>query len=67
MNKIKTLKSAAKRIKITGSGKLKHGRVGMRHNSLSAPRRRSKQRTTVEMNSTKRRSVMHLMPYGGIF
>lgn len=67
MNKAKTSKSVAKRVKVTSKGRLKVGRVGMRHNALSAPKRRAKQRTTVTLNSTMRRTVSRLLPYGGIF
>jgi ribosomal protein L35 len=66
VSKTKTCKALAKRIVITNSGLMKMGRVGMQHNALSAPKRRKRKPSTLPLNSTKFRSVRHLLPNGGL-
>lgn len=65
MPKMKTKKAAAKRFKITASGKLKHGVAGKRHRLMShnAKYIRQNRRTSVGSKSDVAR-VMKYLPYG---
>lgn len=65
MPKIKTYKSAAKRFKITGSGKIMRTRSGKSH----LRRKKSKRvkrlyYSTIETSSAGRKRVRRLIPYG---
>ena len=64
MPKLKTNKSAAKRLKRTGSGKLMRNRMGRRHILTSKPAKRKRhmrKQTTVAPGMVKRMNV--LVPY----
>ena len=63
-NKLKTRKAAAKRIKITGSGKFKRNSAGMRHllEHESSEKKRGKGGTTT-VSDTDARKVKLMLPY----
>lgn len=63
MPKIKTSKTFAKRIKVTNSGRIKIGRVGKRHNLISAPKARKHSALLSALHSTNIPHVRQLMPY----
>jgi large subunit ribosomal protein L35 len=65
MPKMKTKKAAAKRFKITATGKLKHGVAGKRHRLIShnAKYIRQNRRTSVGSQSDVAR-VKKYLPYG---
>ena len=61
MPKMKTKKSAAKRFKKTGSGKIKHNKCGNRHlSSKKSPnrKRRLRKATTISAAMAKRTKTM---------
>ena len=61
MPKMKTKKSAAKRFKVTGSGKLTYNKSGNRHNSTkksSKRKRRLRKDTTLSKAMTGRTKKM---------
>ena len=61
MPKMKTKKSAAKRFKITGSGKLTYNKSGNRHNSTkktSKRKRRLRKDTTISNAMSRRTKTM---------
>ena len=61
MPKMKTKKSAAKRFKVTGSGKLTYNKSGNRHNSTkktSKRKRRLRKDTCLSKAMTKRTKKM---------
>ena len=64
MPKIKTNKGAAKRFKITGTGKVKRMKAGMRH-ILTSKARKSKRalRQAGLISETHVRSIKRLIPY----
>jgi large subunit ribosomal protein L35 len=64
MPKMKTRKSAAKRFKLTGSGKLKRSKAFCRHlmTSKSAKRKRNLKRSTTASDSDMKR-IRAMMPY----
>lgn len=64
MPKLKTRKAAAKRIKVTGSGKLLRGQVMMSHlkTKKSAQRKRRKS-GYVELSKADRKKIKRLLPY----
>lgn len=66
MPKMKTKKSAAKRFKITASGKIKHGVAGKRHRLMSHNSKyiRQNRGTSVAADVDKPR-IMKWLPYGG--
>ena len=65
MPKIKTRKSAAKRYKVTSSGKVKYKKQGLRHIlTKKSSKRKRKLRTLGTLNSTENRRVKKLLPYG---
>ncbi len=65
MPKMKTRKCAAKRVKMTGTGKFMHFRAGSRHlkTGKSANRRR-RLRKGNEVRSTEMRRIRSALPYG---
>lgn len=65
MPKLKTNRSAAKRIKTTGTGKLKRRQAGKRHllTSKSASRKRNL-RGSVAVPKESERTIHRLLPYG---
>jgi large subunit ribosomal protein L35 len=67
-NKLKTRKAAAKRIKITGTGKFKRNSAGMRHllEHKSSETKRLKGGTTTVTGSDERK-VKLMLPYSGKF
>ena len=63
MPKMKTKKSAAKRFKVTGSGKLTYNKSGNRHNSTkktSKRKRRLRKDTTISNAMSRRTKTMIL-------
>ncbi len=64
MPKMKTNRGAAKRFKITGRGKVKRRRAGLRH-ILTTKRRKRKRRlrTAAGLVGPDARRVRRLMPY----
>lgn len=65
MPKIKTRKSAAKRYHLTGSGKVKFKRQGLRHLlTKKRSRRRSRLRQPAILSKVEERRVKLLLPYG---
>ncbi len=66
MPKMKTKKAAAKRFKITASGKIKHGVVGKRHRLMSHNSKyiRSNRGTDVLSPSDTPRIHKKFLPYG---
>ena len=65
MPKMKTRKSASKRIKVTGTGKYMHARAGRRHiQQKKNAKRRRRLRKDAELKSTERRRLKAALPYG---
>ena len=66
MPKLKTNKSAAKRFKFTGTGKVKRGKAFGAHilTKKSAKRKRRLRQTTVA-DCTNMKAIKRMMPYGG--
>lgn len=65
MPKMKTKKSAAKRFKITASGKLKHGVAGKRHRLISHSGKYIRQnRGTKVLSKADEGRVKKYLPYG---
>jgi len=65
MPKIKTRKSAAKRYRITASGKVKYKKQGLRHIlTKKSSKRKRKLRTLDILNNTETKRVKKLLPYG---
>lgn len=64
MPKMKTNRGAAKRFKITASGKVKRRRAGLRHILTSkGPKRKRQLRRPGEVASPDERRLRQLMPY----
>lgn len=65
MPKIKTNKGAAKRFKITGTGKVKRRKAGLRHmlTSKSKANKKSLGKSTL-IAKTHEASIKKLIPYG---
>ena len=64
MPKMKTSRGAAKRFKVTGTGKVKRRRAFLRHININKTRkqkRRLRQSTTVD--KTNERAIKRLLPY----
>jgi large subunit ribosomal protein L35 len=64
MPKMKTHRAAAKRMRVTGSGKVRRARAGLQHlmRGKSARRRRALRKSTIlDMSDLGR--VQHLLPY----
>jgi large subunit ribosomal protein L35 len=66
MSKLKTNKSAAKRLRLTSSGKVKRRRAFGNHilTKKSAKRMRHLKKTTL-INIADRKAIQDLLPYGG--
>ena len=65
MPKMKTRKSAAKRLKKTGTGKLRHNRAGGRHiQQKKNAKRRRRLRKDAAVKSTEMRRLKACLPYG---
>ena len=65
MPKMKTRKAAAKRFKITGTGKYRHFRAGRRHiQQKKNAKRRRRLRTDAEVKHTELRRLKAALPYG---
>lgn len=64
MPKIKTNKGAAKRFKLTGTGKVKRMKAGMRH-ILTSKAKKSKRalRKATLISPTHEKSIKKLIPY----
>ncbi len=61
--KAKTKRTAAKRFKITGSGKVLHQRVGGQHYMLKKSKRRKRDlRRIVEFHPSYKRAIKGLLP-----
>jgi large subunit ribosomal protein L35 len=64
MPKMKTNRGAAKRFKVTGSGKVKRRRAGLRHILTSKARKRKRQlRQGGQVELVDAERVRRLMPY----
>ncbi len=64
MPKLKTKSAAAKRLKFTASGKLKHGQAYKRHRLMTKSKRTRKElKGTLSESETQR--VKRWMPYAG--
>lgn len=62
---MKTLRSLAKRVKITGTGKVMHRRAGMSHNLTSKSRKRKRfLKRQVPVSKTLERKMQRLLPTG---
>ncbi len=65
MPKIKTRKSAAKRYSITGSGKVKYKKQGLRHILTKKSRKRKRRLGQAAiLSSAETRRARQLVPYG---
>lgn len=65
MPKIKTHRGAAKRFKITGTGKVKRWKANKSHLMTGKPSRRTRRlRTSTFVDKTQERTVKRLLPYG---
>jgi large subunit ribosomal protein L35 len=65
MPKQKTRKSAAKRFKQTGSGKLRRNRAGARHiMSKKTSKRKRRLRRDAEVSPSEKRRIRAALPYG---
>jgi len=62
---MKTKKSAAKRFKITSTGKIKHGVAGKRHRLISHNSKYIRQnRGTDQVSDVDKPRIMKWLPYG---
>jgi large subunit ribosomal protein L35 len=65
MPKMKTRKSAAKRYRITATGKVKYKKQGLRHIlTKKSSKRKRKLRKLDTLKNTEQRRVKKLLPYG---
>jgi len=65
MPKIKTNRGAAKRFKLTKTGKAKHKKTSLRHYlSHKSPRRKRHLRAAGTLNEAESAKIRRLMPYG---
>jgi large subunit ribosomal protein L35 len=65
MPKMKTRKSAAKRYKLTASGKVKYKKQGLRHIlTKKNSKRKRKLRKTDTLSGVEQKRVRKLLPYG---
>ena len=63
--KLKTNRSAAKRMKVTSSGKVKRGQAGKRHLLTSkGPSRKGSLKKSVLVAPENMKSVRRMLPYG---
>lgn len=66
MPKMKTSRSAAKRFKVTGTGKLKRNKAYKRHIlTKKSTKRKRRLRTTTYVSTTQEITVRNLIPYKG--
>ncbi|MCI7644317.1 MAG: 50S ribosomal protein L35 [Lentisphaeria bacterium] len=65
MPKLKTRKCAAKRLKMTGTGKYRHNKAGARHlMSTKNAKRRRRLSQDGSVSSAERRRIKAALPYG---
>ena len=65
MPKLKSKRSAVKRFRSTGTGKIKAGRAGKRHNlHHKSPKRRGQLRGNVILNRRDEKHLKKALPYG---
>ena len=65
MPKMKTRKCAAKRVKMTGTGKYRHFRAGSRHlKTGKSAKRRRRLRKSAAVRSTEMARIRSALPYG---
>ncbi len=65
MPKIKTSRGAAKRIKVTASGKFTYKRAGLRHLLVHKGRKRRRRLSTSDsVEKANLKAVRRLLPYG---
>ena len=66
MPKMKTNRAAAKRFKRTGTGKIKRSHAFARHHlGLKSRKRKRRLGASAITESTERRHIQKLLPYGG--
>jgi len=64
MPKLKTKKAAAKRFKVTGTGKFKHPKAGKQHIlTKKSPKRKMGLRKMAMVDKTNEKAVRQMMPY----
>ncbi len=64
MPKIKTHRGAAKRFKITGTGKIKRSRANKSHILTGKPAKRTRHlRTSGLVDKTEQKNIKRLLPY----
>ncbi len=64
MPKLKTKRAAAKRYRVTGSGHVKAGRKGKRHNFSNKSRKRKRQlRGSLLLGPTDEAKAKQMLPY----
>lgn len=62
--KLKTKRAAAKRYRVTGSGKVKVGRKGKRHNFTNKSRKRKRQlQGMMLLDEVDQKKAQSLLPY----
>ena len=67
MPKMKTKRAAAKRFKVTGSGKVKHGKASRRHlMSSKSTKRKRHLRADKFVDKTDHERFRRLLPYAGV-
>jgi len=65
MPKMKTNRAAAKRFKVTGSGRIRRSKGGLNHNMQEKSRKRTRRLRKNDMvDSTMEKRVKLLLPYG---
>ncbi len=65
MPKMKTKRSAAKRLSYTGSGKIKYKKQGLRHIlTKKSPKRKRKLRKQAVLSPEETKRAQKLLPYG---
>lgn len=65
MGKMKTKKSAAKRFKLTGSGKVKRSKAGKSHILTKKKRKRKRNlRRSAIVDKADEKGIKKLLPYG---
>ena len=65
MPKMKTKKSASKRYHITGTGKVRYKKQGLRHIlTKKTAKRKRRLRLSATLSSAENKRVKQLMPYG---
>jgi large subunit ribosomal protein L35 len=65
MSKMKTNRAAAKRFKITGSGRVRRSKCGAQHNMIGKSRKRRRRLRDNDMvDKTFEKRVKLLLPYG---